>query len=83
MLKMSKIQSRYLKSSFVVEFIVSLVAGVSAFFWAFLFASEIKSLVKGGLIEAECNNEAVFEYFLFRHISGENSLFKGAARRAY
>jgi len=43
-MRLRKIQSRYLKSSFIIEFVVSLVAGVSAFFWAFLFSSEIQVL---------------------------------------
>lgn len=43
-MKLSKISTRYLKSSFVIEFVVSLVAGLSAFFWAFLFSSELNML---------------------------------------
>ncbi|MBM4340563.1 MAG: asparagine synthase (glutamine-hydrolyzing) [Deltaproteobacteria bacterium] len=44
---------------------------------AFLFSSEIKSIVRSGHIEARCNEEVIPEYFVFRHVSGENTLFKG------
>jgi len=44
---------------------------------AFLFSSEIKSLIKFDHLLCQCNDEAVFEYFLFRHVSGEKTLFKG------
>ena len=43
---------------------------------AFLFASEIKSIVQSGHLEARCNEEVIPEYFVFRHISGENTLFQ-------
>ncbi len=43
---------------------------------ALLFSSEIKSLFESGLLIPECNNDAVSEYFIFRHVSGERSLFK-------
>lgn len=43
---------------------------------AFIFSSEIKSLFKSGYLNAECNLNAVPEYFMFRHVSGERSLFK-------
>jgi len=39
-----KISSPFLRSSFVIEFVVSLVAGISAVFWAFVFTSEVKTL---------------------------------------
>lgn len=42
----------------------------------FLFASEIKSIIKSGYVEARCNEEVIPEYFIFRHVSGENTLFK-------
>lgn len=44
---------------------------------AFLFSSEIKSLFKSGLLKAECNAHTLAEYFLFRHVSGENTMFNG------
>ena len=43
----------------------------------FTFASEIKALLAGGHCDADINDEAVFEYFMFRSISGERSLFRG------
>jgi asparagine synthase (glutamine-hydrolysing) len=44
---------------------------------AFLFASEIKSIAKSGYLEPRCRDEGVFEYFMFRHVSGEHTLFEG------
>ena len=44
---------------------------------AFLFSSEIKSLVGSGYIDAACNDDALLEYFLYRCVSGENTLYKG------
>lgn len=43
----------------------------------FAFASEVKALFVSGHCEAAVNEEAIFEYFMFRAISGEQSLFKG------
>jgi len=43
---------------------------------AFVFASEAKSLFESGYIKPECNQEAVPEYFLFRHVAGDRTLFK-------
>lgn len=43
----------------------------------FLFSSELKSIVRSGHLEARCNEEVIPEYFMFRHVSGENTLFKG------
>ncbi len=43
-LSIPKISSPYLRSSFVVEFVVSLVAGISAIFWGFAFTSEYNTL---------------------------------------
>lgn len=43
---------------------------------AFLFSSEIKSIVQSGHLEARCNEEVIPEYFMFRHVSGDNTLFK-------
>jgi len=43
-MKLSKISSKYLRSDYVNNFVVSLVAGVSAFFWAFFFMSEYSML---------------------------------------
>lgn len=44
---------------------------------AFLFASEIKSILKSGYLKPRCHDEGVFEYFMFRHVSGEHTLFEG------
>jgi len=44
---------------------------------AFLFSSEIKSLFAADNLKAACNDHALFEYFVFRHVSGEETLFKG------
>lgn len=44
---------------------------------AFLFSSEIKSIIKSGYLKPRCRDESVFEYFMFRHISGEHTLFEG------
>ena len=44
---------------------------------AFLFASEIKSILKSGYLEPMCREESVFEYFMFRHVSGEYTMFQG------
>ena len=44
---------------------------------AFLFSSEIKSLVGSGYLDAACNDDALLEYFLYRCTSGENTLYKG------
>ena len=43
----------------------------------FAFASEIKAILLSGHCNAEVNDSAVFEYFMFRAVSGEQSLFKG------
>lgn len=40
-----------------------------------LFSSEIKSIVTSGLYEQECNKKALGEYFIFRDVSGEQTLF--------
>lgn len=55
-MKLSKISTRYLKSSFVIEFVVSLVAGLSAFFWAFLFSSETNLLDSRITFRNDINN---------------------------
>lgn len=44
---------------------------------AFVFGSEIKSLFASGEVAAECREEAVAEYLLFRQVSGSDGLFKG------
>lgn len=43
---------------------------------AFVFASEIKSLFASGEVTARCNAEAVPEYFAFRQVAGERTLFQ-------
>jgi len=44
---------------------------------AFLFSSEIKALFKSDCLVPECNTEAIPEYYLYRNVAGERSLFKG------
>ena len=41
-----------------------------------IFASEVKALFESGLVKAECNTDAVPEFFMFRHVAGERTLFK-------
>lgn len=43
---------------------------------AFIFASEIKSIVNSGYLEPRCRDEGVFEYFMFRQVAGEHTLFR-------
>lgn len=43
---------------------------------AFVFASEIKALFASAEVTARCNTEAVPEYFIFRQVAGERSLFQ-------
>lgn len=43
----------------------------------FLFGSEIKSILRHPAVESRCNDEALYEYFLFRCVSGEATLFAG------
>ena len=47
---------------------------------AFLFASEIKSLFESRELQAECNDEAILEYLVFRDVAGEGTLFKNVRR---
>jgi asparagine synthase (glutamine-hydrolysing) len=44
---------------------------------AFLFSSEIKSILTTGLVEGRTNNKSLSEYFLFRNVTGEDTLFQG------
>jgi len=44
---------------------------------AFLFSSEIKSIVSGEFLSASCNEGALMEYLLYRSISGEVTLYNG------
>jgi asparagine synthase (glutamine-hydrolysing) len=41
-----------------------------------VFASEIKSILASGEVAARCNVEAVPEYFAFRQVAGERTLFR-------
>lgn len=43
----------------------------------FVFASEIKAVLASGRISARLDPDRVWEYFLYRGISGENTLFSG------
>lgn len=43
----------------------------------FVFASEIKSVLASGLHEPRINTQAVYEYFMFRAVCGEQTLFDG------
>ncbi len=54
--------------------------GVKPFYYvelnnAFIFSSEIKSLLEYPEFSAKCNTEAVYEYFTFRAVTGEQTLF--------
>lgn len=42
-----------------------------------VFASEIKALLESGLVKTGCDRDSVFEYFVFRHISGDKTMFRG------
>ena len=44
---------------------------------AFIFASEIKSLLASGKVAARCREEAICEYLLFRQVAGTSTLFEG------
>ena len=44
---------------------------------AFVFASEAKALFESGVIGAECREEAIAEYLLFRQVAGNETLFRG------
>ena len=44
---------------------------------SFLFASEIKSLFVDDMVPAQINEDAIAEYFTFRDIGGEATLFRG------
>ena len=44
---------------------------------AFVFASEIKAVLASGQIKATLDPDRVWEYFLFRGVTGENTLFAG------
>jgi asparagine synthase (glutamine-hydrolysing) len=41
------------------------------------FSSEIKSLLVSGLVTARLAHEKVAEYFLYRHVAGPETLFRG------
>ena len=44
---------------------------------AFVFASEVKAIFASGLLTAECREEALTEYLLFRQVAGDDTLFRG------
>lgn len=44
---------------------------------ALLFASEIKSIVNSGYVAPRCSDGTVFEYFMFRHVSGSQTMYEG------
>lgn len=44
---------------------------------AFVFASEIKSILACDRVTAEVDTASVWEYFVYRGITGENTLFSG------
>lgn len=41
------------------------------------FASEIKAIFENPNVVAKCNMDTVPEFFMFRHVSGTNTLFEG------
>lgn len=56
--------------------------GVKPFYYAetgdsIVFASEIKSILEYPEFRAKCNKDAVYEYLVFRAVSGEETLFEG------
>jgi asparagine synthase (glutamine-hydrolysing) len=44
---------------------------------AFLFGSEIKSILASGLVPARCRPEALAEYLVFRQVAGAETAFEG------
>lgn len=44
---------------------------------AFVFGSEIKAVLASGQIKAHLDAERVWEYFVYRGVTGENTLFAG------
>jgi asparagine synthase (glutamine-hydrolysing) len=44
---------------------------------ALVFASEIKAIFASGLVTPRCRDEALAEYMLFRHVTGEETIFRG------
>jgi asparagine synthase (glutamine-hydrolysing) len=44
---------------------------------AFVFGSEIKSILASGKIAAQCREEALTEYLVFRQVAGSETLFRG------
>ncbi|HMF59052.1 MAG TPA: hypothetical protein VK595_01690, partial [Vicinamibacterales bacterium] len=59
--------------------------GVKPLYWAMadgrlLFGSEIKSILKSGLLRAEANESALPELLSTRYLSGTETLFKGIHR---
>lgn len=56
--------------------------GIKPFYYvetrdSFVFASEIKALLAFPGVQSACNRETVYEYFLFRAVTGEQTLFNG------
>lgn len=56
--------------------------GVKPFYYAdtgksIVFASEIKSILEYPDFHKKCNKDAVYEYLVFRAVSGEQTLFEG------
>ncbi|HEY9199217.1 MAG TPA: asparagine synthase (glutamine-hydrolyzing) [Gammaproteobacteria bacterium] len=43
----------------------------------FVFASEIKAILSSGQVKATLDTDRVWEYFLYRGVTGENTLFGG------
>lgn len=43
---------------------------------SFVFSSEVKAIFASGELTAQCNTEAVPEYFIFRQVAGTRTLFK-------
>ncbi|MFI0416529.1 MAG: asparagine synthase (glutamine-hydrolyzing), partial [Candidatus Thiodiazotropha sp.] len=42
----------------------------------FYFSSEIKAILEYGDVERRINNRSVYEYFMFRGVAGENTMFE-------
>ncbi|MCG7953708.1 MAG: asparagine synthase (glutamine-hydrolyzing) [Candidatus Thiodiazotropha endolucinida] len=42
----------------------------------FYFSSEIKAILEYGDVERRINNKSIYEYFMFRGVAGENTMFE-------
>jgi len=59
--------------------------GIKPLYWTlndgtFSFASEIKALIAGGMVDPQRNEDALAEYLTFQFLLGDQTLFKGVYR---